>query len=668
MLAHLSVRDRDARLGHEFGQVRGDALDRLHPVVHVEHLSLAQQLAPDRGGDLLVAARADVREDRMPVFGRRLQGRHLTDAGDRHFQGAGNGGRAHREDVDVGLELLQGILVLDAEPLLLVDDHEAEVFEDDLLGEDAVRADDHVDGAVGEPRERVAGFFVGLEARERAHLHGEPGEALGEGLEVLLDEQRRRHEHGDLLAVLNRLERGAHGDLGLAEADVSRQQAVHRDGPLHVGFDLVDRLQLVGRLGEREGLFELALPRRVGPERVAFRRHARRVELDELDGDVAHGLSRLALRRRPVAAAHLRQGRRVAADVFAQQVELIGGDEQLVARVPALGRRVFEHEVLAGGLHRVPSTRRHLALHELDEAPDAVRGVHDDVARLQLQRVDDVPPPRGELLHHTPVGADRAAVELGLGEHGELRLGQLEAALELAQHGDDDTRLGSVVEPLGGARRDAAVGEHVPGAVDETGARGGDRDAPPVGDERTDVGRGAVDVPLERRHRARGHAHDVARAEAFVGGIRLARIEAAERPPHPTALTRRGVQFGQGEKVARVEVDGRVGARRRGTPRGFEELAVGLAEGHRTRDGPLGIDEGDGRATGQVIDERHDAVGDGGQERLHALHRDAFAHLLEHRAEPRELAVQCGSAVTHPGREQQFARGEQRDGGHLARQ
>ena len=109
-----------------------------------------------------------------------------------------------------------------------------------------------------------------LEPAERPQVHGEPGEALLEGLEVLLHEQRRRHEHGDLLAVLDGLERGAHGDLGLAEADVAREQAVHRDRPLHVGLHLVDGLQLVGGLGERERLLELALPRGVRAERVTL--------------------------------------------------------------------------------------------------------------------------------------------------------------------------------------------------------------------------------------------------------------------------------------------------------------------------------------------------------------------------------------------------------------
>ena len=358
----------------------------------------------------------------MPVLRRRLQRRHLADAGHRHLERARDRRRTHGQDVDVGLELLEGVLVLDAEALLLVDDEQAEVFEEHLLGEDPVRADDHVDGAVGDPGERVARLLVGLEARQRLHLHGEAGEALRERLDVLLDQQRRGNEHRDLLAVLDRLERGTDGHLGLAESDVAGQQPVHRDRLLHVGLDLVDRLELIERLGERERLFELALPRRVRPEGVPLRRHARGVELHELDRDVAHRSAGFALRLRPVAAAHLGQHRGLSPDVLRQQVELVGGDEELVAGVAALGRRVLEHEVLADALDRVAAAAGDLALGELDEPADAVGRVHDVVAGLQLQRIDHVAAARGQLLDDPAVAADRASVELRLGEHGELRL------------------------------------------------------------------------------------------------------------------------------------------------------------------------------------------------------------------------------------------------------
>ena len=77
------------------------------------------------------------------------------------------------------------------------------------------------------------------------------------------DEQRGRHQDGHLLAVLHRLERGPHGDLGLAVADVAADDAVHRQRLLHVGLDLVDRGELIGRLDVGERVFEFALPRGV---------------------------------------------------------------------------------------------------------------------------------------------------------------------------------------------------------------------------------------------------------------------------------------------------------------------------------------------------------------------------------------------------------------------
>ena len=221
VFGHLTVCDRDPGLRHQLGELARDPLDRLHPVVHEEHLAFAQDLASDRRRHLLVAAGTDEREDRMPVLRWRRQGRHLADAGDRHLQRARDRGRAHREDVDVRLHLLERVLVLDAEALLLVDDHQAQVLEEHLIGEDAVGADHHVDRPLQQALQSEARLLVGLEARQRPHLDREAREALGERLEVLLHEQRRRHEHRHLLAVLDRLERGTDGDLCLAEAHIA---------------------------------------------------------------------------------------------------------------------------------------------------------------------------------------------------------------------------------------------------------------------------------------------------------------------------------------------------------------------------------------------------------------------------------------------------------------
>ena len=211
--------------------------------------------------------------------------------------------------------------------------------------------------------------------------HREAAHPLGERRVVLLHEQRRRHQDGDLLAVLDRLERRPDRDLGLAVADVAADQPVHRDGPPHVGLDLLDRGQLVGGLVEREGVLELALPRGVGPERVALGGLARGVELDQLGGDLADRLAGAALALGPVGAAEPVEAGLLAADVAGDLVEAVGRHEEPVGRPAALGGAVLEDEVLAGGA-------LHLALPHLHEAADAVLLVDDVVAGLELERVD----------------------------------------------------------------------------------------------------------------------------------------------------------------------------------------------------------------------------------------------------------------------------------------
>ncbi len=59
-------------------------------------------------------------------------------------------GGGEREHVDVGLQLLDRLLVAHAEPLLLVDHEQSQALEADVLGEQPVRADDDVDLAVAD--------------------------------------------------------------------------------------------------------------------------------------------------------------------------------------------------------------------------------------------------------------------------------------------------------------------------------------------------------------------------------------------------------------------------------------------------------------------------------------------------------------------------------------
>src|SRR3712207_7455322 len=62
---------RSPGLGHQLPQPGGGALDGVHLVVDVEDLPLAQQLAPDRRGDLLLLVGADERQHRVPLLDRK---------------------------------------------------------------------------------------------------------------------------------------------------------------------------------------------------------------------------------------------------------------------------------------------------------------------------------------------------------------------------------------------------------------------------------------------------------------------------------------------------------------------------------------------------------------------------------------------------------------------
>ena len=474
VLAHLAVGGGDAGLGHQLADAGGGPLDRGHLVVDEEDLALAQQLAPDRRGDLLLVVRADEGEDGVPLLRRGGQGGHLADAGDRHLQGARDRRRGHGQHVDGGAQPLELLLVLDAEALLLVDDDQAEVLERDLAREQAVGADDQVDRAVLEPGDDLLGLGVALEPGQGLDHDGELGVALGEGLQVLLDQQRGRHEDRDLLAVLDRLERRPDRDLGLAVADVAADEPVHRDRALHVGLDLVDADQLVGGLDVGEGVLELALPRGVGAEGVALGGHPGAVEPDQLAGDLLDVLLGPALGLLPVGAAQLVQRRGLAADVAGDLVELVGRHGQPVGRLAALAGGVLDDEVLAGGAADG-------ALHHLDEPAHAVLLVDDEVAGPQLQRVDLVAPARGHPAH---VLGGRAlpggAGEVGLGDDDQPRLGGDEALAHRAGRDVRDARLeadlAAVLQPAG----HVVLAEDLDHALGQARAVGDDDDLPAV--------------------------------------------------------------------------------------------------------------------------------------------------------------------------------------------
>ena len=237
-LRHLAVGDGDAGAGQQPAQLLGLGLDRLDAVVHEEDLAAAVQLAQDGVAHEAGGRFRDPCLDGQPVLRRRLDDAHVAHAHERQVERARDGRGRERQDVHLGLELLEALLVRHAEALLLVDDDQPEVAEADVLAEQAVRADDDVHAARGQPGQRLLLLGAGHEARQRADRDGVGRETLAEGDEVLRGQHRRGHQDRHLRAGLDGLEGGAQGDLRLAVADVADDQAVHGRVALQVVLDL----------------------------------------------------------------------------------------------------------------------------------------------------------------------------------------------------------------------------------------------------------------------------------------------------------------------------------------------------------------------------------------------------------------------------------------------
>ena len=144
---HLPMRDGDSRLGDEGSDPPGRIVDVRHPVVHEEHLALTQELASDGLGDSPLVGLPDIGQDRSTVGGGRRDHRQIPDPRQCHLQGARDRAGGQGEHVDPCRHPLDRLFVRDPEALLFVDDQEAEILEVDVLGQESVRPDDHVDSA-----------------------------------------------------------------------------------------------------------------------------------------------------------------------------------------------------------------------------------------------------------------------------------------------------------------------------------------------------------------------------------------------------------------------------------------------------------------------------------------------------------------------------------------
>ncbi len=370
---HLPVTDADTRFGQQLFQVHHHRRDGLHAVVEEENLSAAFEFAADRLLHQAGRVRSHVGDDGQALVGRGVDGGDVAYAGQRHVERAGDGCGGEREHIHFGAQLFEMLLVGHAEALLFIDDHQPEVFEADILADEAVGADDDIHLPEHEFADDLILFAGRAEAREHLNIGGEGLQALAEGLIMLLRQNGGGHEHGNLFAIHHRFEGGAQGNLGFAVAYIPAQEPVHGAGVLHIALHGSNGIHLVGRLHIGEAALELKLPGAVFGEGETLRHLALGVQVEQVLRNLFHRAANLALGVHPLLAAEAREGGALVAgaDVAGEPVRLGDGDEELVAAV------VIDGDKLAGDI--VDG-----APHEPLEDADAVIHVHHQVADLKV--------------------------------------------------------------------------------------------------------------------------------------------------------------------------------------------------------------------------------------------------------------------------------------------
>ena len=141
---------------------------------------------------------------------------------------------------------------------------------------------------VGLTAAQVANGFLLLlgrtEAVEQLDGHRHALHPTQYGLIMLPSQDRGRHQEGALFALADTFKSGAQGHLGLTETDVSAQQAVHRNRPLHIVFNLIDAPKLIIGLFKLKPALKVILQIGVGGEGITRCMHPLGIKGDKALG------------------------------------------------------------------------------------------------------------------------------------------------------------------------------------------------------------------------------------------------------------------------------------------------------------------------------------------------------------------------------------------------
>ncbi len=458
----LTVSDTDLHFGHELGQALRKLAQILDARADDEDLPAPEVFAHDRLAHDHRVVGQDEGAHRQAVDRRRGDEAHLLHPRHRELQGARDRRRRQGQHVDVLAQLLQALLLLDAEVLLLVDDDQAQVAEAHRLRQERMGADDDVDLAGGKLRAGLALRSAGDEARELADLHRQAAKAVREGPVVLAGQQRGRHHDRHLATTHDGEKGGPQRHLGLAEADIAADQPVHRASDGQVRQRVLDGTLLVFGLGEGKARGELGIETFGRFDAVDRLQLARRGDLDQLGGHVLQALLDPRLAGLPVGATQAVEFRRALLRAIARKdLDVLHRHIELVAAV------IGHHQTVVG---RAAHVERDQAL----VSADAVLDMDDEIAFRESGDLGE------EVLGPAALGAgpgQALAQDVLLGDQGDAVEGK--APLDRQQRERDTLREQSIdPRPILDALQlgHSMIAQERSQALQRAGAVGGDDD------------------------------------------------------------------------------------------------------------------------------------------------------------------------------------------------
>ena len=176
------MRDRHFGLRDKIGEFQSQSVDGFDAVVEKEDLAAALELAQDRIANQALVVAGHVGLNRQPVHRRRLDDTQVTDAHQRHMQRARDRRRRETQDIDQLAEFFEPLLMHDAEAVLFVDDHEAQVFELDVFLQQAVRTDNDIYLPFGRVLQHLSDFFGCQKTADHLYADGMIAEAMAKSL------------------------------------------------------------------------------------------------------------------------------------------------------------------------------------------------------------------------------------------------------------------------------------------------------------------------------------------------------------------------------------------------------------------------------------------------------------------------------------------------------